>query len=203
MKEFKVGVIYQVGGYVTVAANNKEEALQKAYRLENPAVVEDKDWLEGSWSVDRGDVTEVLQPAKEERLPVRQMTAKELAAHILSVPNDEYVNISLESQGENDYSDWWFAVKRYIPGYASWYVVVDYAGGSYTQSCGLDIYEDESYNLDRLEEFFKDWLTNFVENIGSYAPRNERGEATAYVEINENKKESIEDRMRLYESNRP
>ena len=65
MKEFKVGVIYQVGGYVTVAANNKEEALQKAYRLENPTVVRDKDWIEGSWSVDRGDVTEVLRPEKE------------------------------------------------------------------------------------------------------------------------------------------
>ena len=203
MKEFKVGVIYQVGGYVTVAANNKEEALQKAYRLENPAVVRDKDWIEGSWSVDRGDVMEVLQPEKEEQLTVRQMTAKELAAHILSIPNDEYVNISLESQGENDYSDWWFAVKRYIPGYTSWYVVVDYAGGSYAQSCSLDIYEEEDYNRERLEEFFEDWLTNFVENIGSYAPRNKRGEVTAYVEINENKKDSIEDRMRLYESNRP
>lgn len=65
MKEFKVGVIYQVGGYVTVAANNKEEALQKTYRLENPAVVRDKDWIEGSWSVDRGDVTEVPQSEKE------------------------------------------------------------------------------------------------------------------------------------------
>ena len=203
MKEFKVGVIYQVGGYVTVVANNKEEALQKAYQLENPAVVEDKDWIEGSWSVDRGDVVEVLQPEKKEQLPVRQMTAKELAAHILSVPNDEYVNISLESQGENDYSDWWFAVKKYIPGYASWYVVVDYAGGGYAQSCGLDIDEDESYNLNMLEVFFEDWLVNFVENIGSYAPRNEREEATAYVEINENKKESVEDKMRLYESNRP
>ena len=65
MKEFKVGVIYQVDGYVTIAANNKAEALQKAYRLENPAVVTNKDWIEGSWSVDRSDVTEVLQPEKE------------------------------------------------------------------------------------------------------------------------------------------
>lgn len=189
MKEFKVGVIYQVDGYVTVTANNKEEALKKAYLLENPSVVEDKDWVVGSWKVDLNDVTETFSSEEVAKTTICQMTAKELAAYLLEIPNGEYVNISLELQRDDDYTDWWFACKRYIPGYDSWFVIVDYAGGGYTQACGLDIHEDKNFNQEKLEEFLTNWLTDFVEYIGSYAPRNEKGEVTAYVEIIENKKE--------------
>ena len=51
MKEYRVGVWYSVYGYVTVQAENEEQAYRKALNC-NCTEVQDKEYIDGSWHID-------------------------------------------------------------------------------------------------------------------------------------------------------
>lgn len=57
MKEFKLGVTYQVCGYLYVTAETEDEAIGKAYGC-HWSEVRDKKYIDGSWHVDENDITE-------------------------------------------------------------------------------------------------------------------------------------------------
>ena len=64
MKEYRVGVWYDVYGYVTVQAENEEQAYRKALDC-SCAEVQDKEYIGGSWHVDESDITEINYEDKE------------------------------------------------------------------------------------------------------------------------------------------
>lgn len=57
MKEFKLGVTYQVCGYLYVTAETEDEAIGKAYGC-HWSEVRDKEYIDGSWHVDENGITE-------------------------------------------------------------------------------------------------------------------------------------------------
>ena len=64
MKEFKLGVAYQICGYLYVTAETKKEAIDKAYDC-HWSEVRDKKYTDGSWHVDESDITEINYEDKE------------------------------------------------------------------------------------------------------------------------------------------
>lgn len=64
MKEYRVGVWYSVFGYVTLQAENEEQAYRKALNCTS-AEVQDKEYIDGSWHVDEGNITEIDYEAEE------------------------------------------------------------------------------------------------------------------------------------------
>lgn len=57
MKKYRVGVLYSVYGYVTVQAENEEQAYHRALNC-CCAEVQDKDYIDDSWHVDESNITE-------------------------------------------------------------------------------------------------------------------------------------------------
>lgn len=64
MKEYRVGVWYNVYGYVTVQAEDEKQARRKALNCSRTEV-EDKEYVYGSWHVDENDITEIDYEEKE------------------------------------------------------------------------------------------------------------------------------------------
>lgn len=64
MKEYRVGVWYNVYGYVTVQAENEEQAYHKALNC-NRAEAQDTEYIYGSWHVDESDITEINYEERE------------------------------------------------------------------------------------------------------------------------------------------
>lgn len=59
MKTFKVGVSYEMYGYITVCAETEEEAIEKAWEDDIPLPQHNADYIPGSWAVDGDFVEEV------------------------------------------------------------------------------------------------------------------------------------------------
>ena len=64
MKEFKLGVTYQVCGYLYVTAETKDEAIGKAFGC-HWSEVRNKKYIDGSWHVDENNITENDYEEKE------------------------------------------------------------------------------------------------------------------------------------------